>query len=47
MVVEVGWVLTHILGPEWNARVKVTVSKTWKCIKLLCVWTIEKFAKPA
>lgn len=41
MVVEIGGILTHVLGPEWNWRIEVTISELRKSIKLLGVGAVE------
>ncbi len=41
MVVEVRWVLAHILHPEWNGRINITIGIFWKSFQFNCVGTIK------
>ena len=47
MVIEVGFILAGVLGPEGDARVEIMFCKLWKYLQLVSTWAVQQFSKPA
>ena len=45
MVIEVGFILARILGPEWDWRVLIIFSKLWESLQLISTWTVQQLSK--
>ena len=45
VIIEVGFILASVLGPEGDWRVLIIISKFWESLQLIRTWAIEQFSK--